>query len=116
MAVPDPEAAAEIDIIEINSMSRQLAHMGGEPREAPSIGRHAENLRSEVGADSAPRNPPGVLVRPVEPSRLSPIDAEFVMVVARRDMPVPARENVGIDPDRHRGPHSTRRDVARRFD
>ena len=94
---------------------REVAHIRRQPRERPAIRSDAQDLRADVRGDSAPGDPARILVREIQPARLRPIDAEFVMVMARGDVRMPARQHVGIHANRHRGSRAAHRHVPRRF-
>src|SRR5271155_601424 len=60
-------------------------------------GRESQDLRADVGADSLPGNMVGARFVEVEISRVVPVDAEFVAVMAGGDVGVGAGLDVGID-------------------
>src|SRR5271169_519208 len=60
-------------------------------------GREAEDLRTDVGADSLPGNMIGARFVEIEILRVVPVNAEFVPMMSGGDVGVAAGLDVGID-------------------
>src|SRR5277367_5979241 len=75
----------------------QLADESRDADYGAAEGRESQDLRADMGADSLPGNMVGARLVEVEISRVVPVNAEFVAVMAGGDVGVAAGLDVGID-------------------
>src|SRR6202044_59857 len=106
---------ADVDVIEADSIAREIFDIRGEAREGAAIRSDAENLRADVRGDSAPDDRAGILVGEGKAAGLGPVDAKFVVMMAGGNVRVAAGEHVGIDADGDGGALAASGDVARSF-
>src|SRR5487761_707880 len=100
VCVTNPEAAADIQITQPDSRARQLATISRQARGGAAERRDFRDLRTNVPADSPPINPQRLLVEKIQAARFRPVDSEFVPMMARRDVRMPARFDSRIDANR----------------
>src|SRR5438445_12146137 len=70
--------------------------MARQPRERLAERRKPQNLRADMSADAAPVDPAGIAILPIQRKRIFPVDAEFMAVMAGRDVRVPSGLYVGV--------------------
>ena len=99
IGVAHAEAAAKIEIFQIDSQFAKFANERDKTRERLLKLAKSSDLRANVRAETAPPNPPGIAVLNVELARGRPIETKFVLVVAGGDVRVAAGLDVGIDAD-----------------
>src|SRR5215469_12378156 len=94
--IPNAKAPAEIQIPQRNSCRCKLLHIAADSLESAAEGIERHDLRADVRADSLPMNEPRALVLQVQALRFGPLQPEFMMVSARRNVRMAAGLNVGI--------------------
>ncbi len=77
------EAAAEVQIAQVNARTGQFGEVARQALEAALEGSDSQDLRTKVRADALPLDPAGIAVLQIQTPRVRPVDAKLVLMVAR---------------------------------
>ena len=101
--VAHAEAAAKIEIFQVDSQFTEFANKTRETRERFLERLQRCNLRADVRTNSVPPNPLRIAMLGVEFARGIPVQTKFVFVVSCRNMRVAASPDVGVYADGNAG-------------
>src|ERR1700741_2267382 len=94
--VAHADTAPEVHIRKLHTCRYERLHEGRNAFDSATIGGQAQDLRADVHADSLPRNRARTRAIEVETLGAVPINSEFVAMMARCNVAMPASLNVRV--------------------
>src|ERR1700683_1466168 len=100
--VAHAEAPANIHVTQGNTGALQSTYITRQLADRFAIGRNAQDLRTDVRADSLPRDPFRIAMRQIELPSVLPVNSEFVVMLSGGNVGMRAGFDIGIHAQRGR--------------